>query len=210
MASTGAPGRIVGGYTVLMASRLAQGRAPQTRSTGWTDERVAELTKLWKRGLSATQIADRLGGNLTRNAVIGKVHRLGLAARRMPASPPARLTKAPKVARSHVCPPKPGSQNKPALVWGANEKARPKAPTQAERREAFATIPPTAAPLIGRPFGACAWPVGTPDTPANQLACCAPKAEGWPYCEAHARIAAGAPARKSGKDYVRAILRLAA
>ena len=47
---------------------------------GWTDERVELLKKLWAEGLSASQIAAELGG-VTRNAVIGKVHRLGLAGR---------------------------------------------------------------------------------------------------------------------------------
>ena len=47
---------------------------------GWTEERVELLKKLWSDGLSASQIAGRLGG-ITRNAVIGKVHRLGLAGR---------------------------------------------------------------------------------------------------------------------------------
>ena len=46
----------------------------------WTDERVELLKKLWAEGLSARQIADQLGG-VTRNAVIGKVHRLGLSGR---------------------------------------------------------------------------------------------------------------------------------
>ena len=46
----------------------------------WTDQRVADLRRLWAEGLSASQIARRLG-NTTRNAVIGKVHRLGLASR---------------------------------------------------------------------------------------------------------------------------------
>ena len=46
----------------------------------WTDERVEMLKKLWADGLSASQIAAELGG-ITRNAVIGKVHRLGLSGR---------------------------------------------------------------------------------------------------------------------------------
>ncbi|PIR86534.1 GcrA cell cycle regulator, partial [Candidatus Kaiserbacteria bacterium CG10_big_fil_rev_8_21_14_0_10_43_70] len=44
----------------------------------WTDERADMLKKLWAEGLSASQIANRLG-SVTRNAVIGKVHRLGLS-----------------------------------------------------------------------------------------------------------------------------------
>jgi GcrA cell cycle regulator len=49
----------------------------------WTEERVAELTELWNAGHSAAQVANRMGG-VTRNAVIGKVHRLGLSGRPSP------------------------------------------------------------------------------------------------------------------------------
>lgn len=48
-------------------------------STNWTDERIETLTRLWCAGMSATQIAVRLGGGLTRNAVIGKIHRLQIS-----------------------------------------------------------------------------------------------------------------------------------
>ena len=73
---------------------------------GWTDERVANLKKLWLDGLSASQIAKQLGG-VTRNAVIGKVHRLGLSGRAAPSQPsrPAfraarpRPTQAPSAPR---------------------------------------------------------------------------------------------------------------
>ncbi len=50
----------------------------------WTEDRVSKLAKLWADGLSASQVAAELGG-VTRNAVIGKVHRLGLSARAKPA-----------------------------------------------------------------------------------------------------------------------------
>src|SRR4051812_6375347 len=59
----------------------------------WTDERVELLAKLWSEGLSASQIAAELGGGVTRNAVIGKVHRLGLSGRgkaQAPATPRSR------------------------------------------------------------------------------------------------------------------------
>ena len=49
----------------------------------WTDERIATLTKMWEGGATASQIADELGG-VSRNAVIGKAHRLGLKARPSP------------------------------------------------------------------------------------------------------------------------------
>ena len=62
----------------------------------WTEDRVATLSKLWADGLSASQIAKQLGG-VTRNAVIGKVHRLGLSGRAKPSRPkPAKVQSAPR------------------------------------------------------------------------------------------------------------------
>src|SRR3990172_1193550 len=61
----------------------------------WTDERVALLTKLWADGLSASQIAGELGG-ITRNAVIGKVHRLGLSGRAKAPSSAAPRQRKPR------------------------------------------------------------------------------------------------------------------
>src|ERR1700726_4879491 len=62
----------------------------------WTEERVETLKKLWADGLSASQIATELGG-ITRNAVIGKVHRLGLSGR---AKSPSSSTPRPRKARA--------------------------------------------------------------------------------------------------------------
>ncbi len=50
----------------------------------WTDERIEKLRKLWDEGLSASQIAAKLGEGVTRNAVIGKAHRLSLKSRPSP------------------------------------------------------------------------------------------------------------------------------
>jgi GcrA cell cycle regulator len=63
-------------------------------TTGWTEERIGVLQKLWLQGQTASQIAEQLGGGVTRNAVIGKAHRLGLSGR--PA--PTREIKAEPVA----------------------------------------------------------------------------------------------------------------
>src|SRR5216110_3212346 len=65
---------------------------------GWTDERVETLKKLWLDGLSASQIAKHLGG-VTRNAVIGKVHRLGLSGRAAPSQPAHPVFKTPRPPR---------------------------------------------------------------------------------------------------------------
>jgi GcrA cell cycle regulator len=71
---------------------------------GWTDERVEQLKQLWAEGLSASQIARQLGG-VTRNAVIGKVHRLGLAGRATPArAERPRMQTVRRVARPRPAP----------------------------------------------------------------------------------------------------------
>ncbi len=76
-----------------------------TQLLNWSDDRVEQLKNLWTEGLSASQIARALGG-VTRNAVIGKVHRLGLAGRASPSrTERPRLPMAPKVSlRSHTPP----------------------------------------------------------------------------------------------------------
>jgi len=72
----------------------------------WPDARVEALKCAWREGLSASQIAARLGGGLTRSAVIGKLHRLGVSGGRKPSaprltvapSPPARVSERPSLA----------------------------------------------------------------------------------------------------------------
>ena len=71
---------------------------------GWTDERVETLKKLWMEGLSASQIAGQLGQGVTRNAVIGKVHRLKLSARAKPTNTAQRARPARPVRRRAVRP----------------------------------------------------------------------------------------------------------
>ena len=77
---------------------------------GWSDDRVTTLTLLWRDGQSASQIAKALGG-VTRNAVIGKIHRLGLSGRPAPSRParvravrPARLPAAAKPHHLKIAP----------------------------------------------------------------------------------------------------------
>ena len=78
---------------------------------GWTDERIETLERLWKEGKSASQIA-ALIGHVTRNGVIGKIHRLGLSNR----PEPARPAKAPRSrpVTSAAPKPKPPAKPKPA------------------------------------------------------------------------------------------------
>ena len=79
----------------------------------WTDERVETLKKMWGDGQSASQIAKELGG-VTRNAVIGKVHRLGLSNRAGSAS-------------ATTAPAKPEPKEKPATVAAAKPTPKPAA-----------------------------------------------------------------------------------
>ncbi|MFZ2109818.1 MAG: GcrA family cell cycle regulator, partial [Roseiarcus sp.] len=64
----------------------------------WTDEKVELLRQLWLDGRSASQISAALGQGLTRNAVIGKVHRLGLAGRAKTSSPASSGSGTPRAA----------------------------------------------------------------------------------------------------------------
>ena len=85
----------------------------------WTDERIATLKKMWEGGSTASQIADELGG-VSRNAVIGKAHRLGLKSRPSPV----------KAAEKKKAAPKPKPAPKPAAKKAAPRPAPAPAPVQ--------------------------------------------------------------------------------
>jgi GcrA cell cycle regulator len=71
----------------------------------WTDERIATLTKMWEGGATASLIAEELGG-VSRNAVIGKAHRLGLKARPSPVKPNEAEAAPVKAAKPVAAPPR--------------------------------------------------------------------------------------------------------
>jgi len=104
----------------------------------WTDERIEQLRSMWEKGLTASQIADELGG-VSRNAVIGKAHRLGLKSR----PSPVKATEKAKPARSAPAP-KPAAPT-PAPRAAEPAPARPAPAPRAEPRPA-AAVPPTPAP----------------------------------------------------------------
>jgi GcrA cell cycle regulator len=95
----------------------------------WTDERIATLTKMWESGATASQIADELGG-VSRNAVIGKAHRLGLKSRPSPVKPneekDTRKAADPAPTVKSVAKPKPKAPAAPAP-----KAAQPAAPRPA-------------------------------------------------------------------------------
>lgn len=71
-----------------------------TPRAAWTDERVAELRRLWAEGMEARQIAEALGGGATKNSVLGKAHRLRLPGRDEGATKPAKPAPAPRADKS--------------------------------------------------------------------------------------------------------------
>ena len=181
----------------------------------WSDERVELLKKMWGEGQSASQIAKELGG-VTRNAVIGKVHRLGLSNRNgsgrsstASANTEAKAKPAPKAAK----PAKPKAAPKPEAAPAAAEAPAP-APAVVTR---IKPIIPAGQPLPPQPSTneidpkalakvtevekkakrlnlmeltsrTCKWPVGDPATDDFWF-CGLPSQAGKPYCEAHVGVA---------------------
>ena len=176
----------------------------------WTDERVELLKKMWGEGQSASQIAKELGG-VTRNAVIGKVHRLGLSNRATgtPSSKPeAKAKPAPKAEAK----PRPSPKTEAARPEPAPAESTPK-PSLPARKQ----IIPAGQPLPPQPSAneispealakvneiekkskkislmelterTCKWPVGDPAT-EDFWFCGLPVQSGKPYCEAHVGVA---------------------
>lgn len=91
----------------------------------WTDERIATLKKMWEGGSTASQIAEELGG-VSRNAVIGKAHRLGLKSRPSPVKANEKKKAAAKKAKPKAAPAKkaaPKAAAKPAAKPAAKAEA---------------------------------------------------------------------------------------
>ena len=152
----------------------------------WTEERIERLKELWTEGLSASQIAAELGGDVSRNAVISKANRLGLAHAR--AKEGARRGHASRAAR----------RSRPNKLSLLPSKIQPRCP--ARERAAYSAARSDRCPSRGgrtasmgvtimelREF-MCRWPLGDPTTPEFRY-CGARANEGLPYCPHHAQIA---------------------
>jgi GcrA cell cycle regulator len=150
----------------------------------WTAERVEQLRTCVVNGLTCSQIAAEIG--VTRNAIIGKIHRLGLKPLRSPGAP------------ARACPPRTASprfsQRKllrlmfaeaPSLA--ADQTAGPESIESAQRCS-----------LLDLAAGKCRWPVADPagDCGANFVFCGNAAVTGFSYCAGHARMAYRLPARQ--------------
>ncbi|MBU1376119.1 MAG: GcrA cell cycle regulator [Alphaproteobacteria bacterium] len=138
-----------------------------SQGSGWSNDRIATLTKLWLDGLSASQIATRVG--VTRNAVIGKVHRLGLSGRSAPSAPRA-------IAATSTGPRRPRRVASPQPVKAVRQDT-PDAPLTPE-------APGLVDSLVHLGPHACKWPIGDPKI--SGFSFCGRRAEGR-YCPEHAR-----------------------
>jgi GcrA cell cycle regulator len=156
----------------------------------WTDERVERLRQLWLDGKSASQISAELGLGVTRNAVIGKVHRLGLSGRAKSATPaaprirqrPPAAPRAPMASRSsgggHVV------RGNTALAFSIE--------TAIEARPVFhedVVVPMSLrVTIVELKEAMCRWPLGDPTTPEFRY-CGIQSAGAGPYCAYHGRMA---------------------
>jgi GcrA cell cycle regulator len=103
----------------------------------WTEERIERLKKMWQDGSTASQIADELGG-VSRNAVIGKAHRLGLEARPSPVRPGEEKEHRAPAAAAPAPKPAPAERPAPKAAAPAAESPAPAQPAQASPRRASA------------------------------------------------------------------------
>jgi GcrA cell cycle regulator len=156
----------------------------------WTDERVEQLRQAWMEGKSASQIANLLGHGLTRNAVIGKVHRLGLAGRaKSPgaAGTPARSSPSQQSARPLVSP---RAAQAARIVRGATALAiQPQTAIEAEPQEIESLVLPMSVrvTIVELKEAMCRWPLGDPSSPEFRY-CGSPTHVG-PYCSYHGGLA---------------------
>jgi GcrA cell cycle regulator len=171
----------------------------------WTDDTIVRLRDLWAQGLSTAEIGRRLG--VSKNAVVGKAHRLNLPARPSPirrdeSGAAAARRRAPRRVSGPTLPPlasiQPGGSPSPlasgiagfrVLSASLEARAEPAAPIRPE------AAPPLSVPrpaVVARTAGgrrnACCWPIGEPGTPAFRF-CDADSMPGKPYCDEHARLA---------------------
>ncbi len=147
----------------------------------WTDDRVELLTKLWADGLSASQIAKELGG-VTRNAVIGKVHRLGLSGRaKAPSSAAKRAKRVPR-ANGYA------TRQSRATSRGNGRKNPAIATVSRTAIEDLVAPEPKKIDLVELSDKRCKWPYGDPATDDFYFCGHASKDE-QPYCEYHSALA---------------------
>lgn len=141
-------------------------------AAGWSEDRVGALKKLWLEGQSASQIAKQLGGGVTSNAVIGKVHRLGLSGRAAPSQPARAAFRPARAGPWHAHKPPPPARQATPSVEPPSEPETPELPGLATTLTLGAHM--------------CKWPIGDPIV--AEFTFCGRRADST-YCTEHARVA---------------------
>ena len=153
-------------------------------SETWTPERVEQLRSCVITGLTCSQIAAQIG--VSRNAVIGKLHRLGLSSGRPPGG--AARTCPPRAAR-----PRAPSQRRLLRLMFSNG-----APAASGNASAASVDSAQPCSLLDLDRGKCRWPLEVSGAGSGGLTFCGNAApDGISYCAGHARMAYRAPARRS-------------
>jgi GcrA cell cycle regulator len=161
----------------------------------WTDERVELLRQLWLDGKSASQISAALGAGLTRNAVIGKVHRLGLAGRVKTSSPSSSASSSVPRGPSNprrVSPRPPSGGGRMRVVRG-NTALAMLSDTELDARplrlDEDVVVPMSLrVTIVELKEEMCRWPLGDPTT--AEFRYCGAHAPGvGPYCAHHGKLA---------------------
>jgi GcrA cell cycle regulator len=171
----------------------------------WTDERIALLKKMWKEGKSAADIAKTLAKGVTRNAVIGKAHRMGLSNRPSPikknekddapvaAKPAVKKETAPKkeAPRKEIAKPAPSVKKivTPVVVSGVKNNPLARGEVAEPRKFEKEAIPEGGGvALIDLTERMCRWPIGDPREDDFTF-CGRGIRAGTPYCPDHAGAA---------------------
>jgi GcrA cell cycle regulator len=150
----------------------------------WTDDRIEVLEHYWRDGYSASQIAQRLG-DVTRNAVIGKVHRLGLPGR-------SRQSNRVKPARSRSAPQLRGAPSRRRSNGGAFRIRRSPAPPMHGRQPLLPDLgpaPPIPVTVQSLTALTCRWPEGDPKGSGFHFCGRIKERAGSPYCDHHDAVA---------------------
>jgi GcrA cell cycle regulator len=156
-------------------------------SVTWTDERLELLKKLWSEGLSASQIAAEIGGGMTRNAVLGKSHRLGLV-RNTSSGTSAPRSRKESPAPGKIPTPRPSVRHGlTPMISTASQPPNEQAGT-ASLPEEITSPPQEGLTIMDLREGMCRWPLGDPTRPEFRY-CGAHAIAGLPYCSHHAQIA---------------------
>ena len=160
----------------------------------WTDERIDILKRLWADGLSASQIATELGG-VTRNAVIGKVHRLGLSGRTKGAASTAPRVRKPVIAPVRAPSGRVVQQSSVSYASRGNAALKPimvaetaLVALQEQRIEDVVVAMSRRISIMELRDGVCKWPLGDPMS-ADFVYCGADSPQSAVYCACHSRMA---------------------